>query len=74
MTQNEHLQRAFAHFDRDGSGDITADEIMEALKGQGVSQSEADELLAEWDANRDGVIRRVILLHVPRTAPRLCTP
>ncbi len=30
---------------------------MEALKGQGVSQEEATELLAEWDANRDGVIR-----------------
>ena len=57
LTQNEHLQRAFAHFDRDGSGTITADEIMEALKGQGVSQEEATELLAEWDANSDGVIR-----------------
>ena len=30
---------------------------MEALKGQGVSQKESEELLAEWDANRDGVIR-----------------
>ncbi len=30
---------------------------MEALKGQGVSQEEATELLAEWDANSDGVIR-----------------
>ena len=58
LTQNEHLQRAFSHFDRDNSGTITADEIMEALKGQGVSQEEADELLAEWDANRDGAIRR----------------
>jgi calcium-dependent protein kinase len=65
LTQNEHLQRAFAHFDRDNSGDISADEIMEALKGQGVSQSEADELLAEWDANRDGVIRCAAVLREP---------
>ena len=37
---------------------------MEALKGQGVSQSEADELLAEWDANRDGVIRHAAAVRV----------
>ena len=51
------MLRAFRYFDADGDGGITCDEIMAGLRGQGVRQAEAEELLREWDTDKNGSIR-----------------
>ena len=57
LTRDELLSRAFLHFDADGSGSITPDEIMVGLKDQGVSQEEAENIMLEWDTDHNGSIR-----------------
>lgn len=57
LEKDEYLLRAFQHFDMDGSGSITVNEIMAGLKGQDISQAEADELLVLCDADKNGSIR-----------------
>lgn len=57
LEKDEYLLRAFQHFDMDGSGSITANEIMAGLQEQGISHAEADELLVQLDADKNGSIR-----------------
>ena len=57
LKRDELLHRAFHHFDKDNSGGITTDEIMAGLKDQGISHEEAEDILAEWDADHNGSIR-----------------
>lgn len=57
ICSNEKLQAAFALFDLDGNGYITAEELKERL-GCHLNVSEAywDSMVAEVDRNNDGVI------------------
>lgn len=57
LEKDEYLLRAFRHFDKDGSGSITANEIMAGLKEQGISQAEADDILVQLDDDENGSIR-----------------
>lgn len=54
MTQEEHLRTAFEHFDENGDGRISRDELMKAL--QDLKIKDADEILAQVDADNDGSI------------------
>lgn len=40
LLQEKNFAAAFAHFDRDGSGSLTTDEICEALASLGVTDDE----------------------------------
>ena len=40
LLQEKNFAAAFAHFDRDGSGSLTTDEIREALASLGVTDDE----------------------------------
>ena len=54
------LQEAFAAFDRDSSGTLTADELVAILchpdGGQAFSTAEARALIRRFDTNGDGVL------------------
>ncbi|KAH8893889.1 EF-hand [Thozetella sp. PMI_491] len=51
-------KEVFDIFDKDGTGDITADELGEVMKSLGLNPSEAElqDLVSEADLNKDGVI------------------
>ncbi|CAD0010667.1 unnamed protein product [Aureobasidium pullulans] len=55
---NVFLRAAFAVFDRDGSGTISAEELRNVMKsiGENLSDAEIDEMIKEADANGDGNI------------------
>ncbi|CAD7696382.1 unnamed protein product [Ostreobium quekettii] len=55
LQQEEHLIRAFEHFDADGSGYITVDELRGALKDSG-GPVNVEEIIRECDRDNDGVI------------------
>ncbi|KPI38553.1 Calmodulin [Cyphellophora attinorum] len=55
----EHETRAaFAVFDKDGSGSISADELRQVMKslGENLTDREIDEMIAEADKDRNGTI------------------
>lgn len=55
----EHETRAaFAVFDKDGSGTISADELRQVMKslGEDLTDREIDEMIAEADKDRNGSI------------------
>jgi calcium-dependent protein kinase len=57
LEREENCLQAFKHFDRDGSGFITADEVEAALQGMGKSDGEdVTGMIKQYDSNNDGKI------------------
>ncbi|CAM6126871.1 unnamed protein product [Calypogeia fissa] len=59
MDKEEHLQKAFAHFDRNGSGYIDMDELRVALAddlGPNDTEDFIHEIMREVDKDKDGQI------------------
>ncbi|KAJ9136955.1 EF-hand [Coniochaeta hoffmannii] len=56
--QIAQYRQVFDLFDKDHTGDITADELGEVMKGLGLnpSESELHDLIAEADVNKNGSI------------------
>uniref|UniRef100_A0A7S2NUG7 Calmodulin n=1 Tax=Leptocylindrus danicus TaxID=163516 RepID=A0A7S2NUG7_9STRA len=52
------LLEAFKKFDKDGDGEVTANEVRDVLAkfGQKLSDAELEAMMAEVDENGDGVI------------------
>jgi len=52
------LHEAFKKFDKDGDGEVTAEEVRAVLKklGQNLSDAELEAMITEVDLNGDGVI------------------
>ncbi|KAI6687504.1 hypothetical protein NL676_024332 [Syzygium grande] len=54
---DEHLYKAFQHFDKDNSGFITMDEIETAMRGYGMGDEDTiKDIIAEVDTDHDGRI------------------
>lgn len=49
MEREENLLAAFTFFDKDGSGYITIDELQQACKDFGLSDTQLDEMIKEID-------------------------
>ncbi|KAG7557640.1 EF-hand domain [Arabidopsis suecica] len=57
LERDEHLHKAFQHFDKDNSGYITKDELEIAMKEHGMGdEANAKEIISEVDKNNDGKI------------------
>ncbi|CAA0284647.1 unnamed protein product [Arabidopsis thaliana] len=57
LESNENVYKAFQHFDKDGSGYITTDELEAALKEYGMGDDATiKEILSDVDADNDGRI------------------
>ncbi|KAG7024847.1 Calcium-dependent protein kinase 9 [Cucurbita argyrosperma subsp. argyrosperma] len=57
LEKEEHLYKAFQHFDKDNSGYITRDELKAAMKDYGMGDEETiREIISEVDADNDGRI------------------
>ncbi|WZZ14356.1 hypothetical protein YC2023_107445 [Brassica napus] len=57
LERDEHLHKAFLHFDKDNSGYITKDELEIAMKEHGMGDEAcAKEIISEIDKNYDGKI------------------
>ncbi|CAI9260072.1 unnamed protein product [Lactuca saligna] len=57
MEREENLLTAFSYFDKDGSGYITMDELQQACKDLGLSDTtQLDEMIKEIDQDNDGRI------------------
>mmetsp|Transcript_2731 Transcript_2731/g.12189 ORF Transcript_2731/g.12189 Transcript_2731/m.12189 type:complete len:520 (-) Transcript_2731:3040-4599(-) len=52
----ENMEKAFKEIDKDGSGTITVSEIKEALKNFNCDNQMFEQIMAEADKNKDGVI------------------
>ena len=55
---NEDIIEAFNVFDQDKNGFITVDELMRILTGLGdkLSKKEAQEMIKQFDLDKDGVV------------------
>jgi calcium-dependent protein kinase len=53
LQRRENLMSAFQHFDSDGSGFITEDELLEALHQEGVSRTAIQGMLDEVDRDKN---------------------
>ena len=55
---DEKLREAFRHFDKDGNGYISADELRRAMtnSGERMSDEEVDEMIRDADLDGDGFI------------------
>ncbi|KAL5995580.1 Calcium-dependent protein kinase 13 [Asimina triloba] len=57
MANDEHLRKAFSHFDKDGNGYIELEELREALVEDGADGADvANDILQEVDTDKDGQI------------------
>ncbi|XP_051126133.1 calcium-dependent protein kinase 19-like [Andrographis paniculata] len=57
LEREENLYKAFQHFDKDGSGFITRDELEAAMEEHGIGEvSTIKEIIAEVDSDNDGRI------------------
>ncbi|CAL1372655.1 unnamed protein product [Linum trigynum] len=57
IERDEHLYKAFQHFDKDGSGYITRDELEGAMLEYGIGdEGSIKEIIAEVDTDNDGKI------------------
>ncbi|CAH9082292.1 unnamed protein product [Cuscuta europaea] len=57
LERDEHLYKAFQHFDKDHSGFITRDELKSAMKEYGMGdEATIKEIIAEVDTDNDGRI------------------
>jgi calmodulin len=54
----EDIKAAFRVFDKDGDGKITTAELTHIMKnlGEPLTQEEVDEMIAQADTNKDGII------------------
>ena len=62
----EEIIDAFRVFDKDGDGKITAAELTHIMKnlGEPLSQEECDEMIAQTDTNKDGIIDYAEFVHL----------
>lgn len=56
MEREEHLFSAFSYFDKDGSGQITMDELQQACQEFGIGDAQLDEMIKEVDQDNNGSI------------------
>ncbi|XP_077243636.1 calcium-dependent protein kinase 2-like [Tasmannia lanceolata] len=57
LERDEHLYKAFQHFDKDSSGFITRDELEHAMKKYGMGdEGSIKEIISEVDTDNDGRI------------------
>ncbi|GLT29398.1 hypothetical protein SLA2020_042700 [Shorea laevis] len=57
LERDEHLYKAFKHFDKDNSGYITKDELEIAMKDYGMGDEDSiREIISEVDSDHDGRI------------------
>ncbi|KAG4213801.1 hypothetical protein ERO13_A01G079700v2 [Gossypium hirsutum] len=57
LERDEHLYKAFQHFDKDNSGYITRDELEAAMKEYGMGDDDTiKEIISEVDTDNDGKI------------------
>ncbi|PWA89951.1 calcium-dependent protein kinase [Artemisia annua] len=57
LEKDEHLYKAFSHFDTDNSGYITMDELETAMKNYGMgNEATIKDILSEVDTDNDGKI------------------
>ncbi|GLU23304.1 hypothetical protein SLE2022_393240 [Rubroshorea leprosula] len=57
LERDEHLYKAFKHFDKDNSGYITKDELETAMKDYGMGDEDSiREIISEVDSDHDGRI------------------
>ncbi|KAI9187405.1 hypothetical protein LWI28_027759 [Acer negundo] len=57
LERDEHLYKAFQHFDKDSSGFITVDELETAMKEYGMGDDDTiKEIISEVDTDNDGRI------------------
>lgn len=57
LERDEHLYKAFQHFDQDQSGFITRDELKSAMKEYGMrDEATIEDIIAEVDTDNDGRI------------------
>ncbi|KAK8615284.1 hypothetical protein V6N13_069061 [Hibiscus sabdariffa] len=57
MDREDHLYRAFQHFDKDNSGYITTEELEQGLREHGMHDGkEIKEIISEVDSDNDGRI------------------
>jgi calcium-dependent protein kinase len=56
LEKEDNMARAFAAFDVDGDGSITRDELAKGLAAAGVTGEEIDGIVADADADGDGLI------------------
>lgn len=57
LERDEHLYKAFRHFDKDNSGYITMDELEAAMKEYGMGDEDTiKEIISEVDTDNDGKI------------------
>lgn len=57
LERDEHLYKAFQHFDKDNSGFITRDELKSAMKEYGMcDEATIEDIIAEVDSDNDGRI------------------
>jgi calmodulin len=56
----------FGVFDKDGDGKITAAELTHIMKnlGEPLTQEEVDEMIAQADTNKDGIIDYAEFVHL----------
>ncbi|KAL3686284.1 hypothetical protein R1sor_008858 [Riccia sorocarpa] len=69
VDNEEHLQKAFSHFDRDGSGFIDMDDLQTAL-GDDLGPNETDvirDIMHEVDTDKDGQISYEEFVSMMRT-------
>ena len=61
----DEVKEAFAAFDKDKDGKITAQELIHIMKniGEPLPQSDIDEMIAEADINKDGNIDYADFVH-----------
>ncbi|KAJ0477306.1 putative protein kinase CAMK-CDPK family [Helianthus annuus] len=54
--KDEHLKKAFKHFDKDSDDSISREELGSALKENGIDVDEIEEIISEIDTDADGKI------------------
>jgi calmodulin len=61
----EDVKEAFAAFDKDKDGKITAAELIHIMKniGEPLPQEDIDEMIAEADVHKDGIIDYIEFIH-----------
>ena len=56
LDREEHLKVAFEHFDIDGDGQITRDELKQSLAKMGISDEGIEDIIEEVDKDGSGSI------------------